>query len=230
MVVLLSFVIVSTTTMYVLDATIDSPWDVEYDEEYFGPRCEHVRPDKFLRERANAMSNLVFCAVGVYMILAGIHDFRNGIHNCLPESFGGFYGSLRSRCEWSLVLGLACAFAGFGSFYFHASHGDRMGGKTDIASIYILVFACVCSITFNTVSIIKAAYFSSSLKSERFISYAFVLVWLGALVPLWYWKKLLFFGGWKTMKISLIIIIGCLITLAFCGSIVANKKTECENT
>lgn len=158
------------------------------------------------------------------MLLAGIYDFRQKDSNCV--SSGGYYGGLRSRCEWSIILGLSTFFAGFGSFYFHASHGDKMGGKTDIASIYILVFACICAISFNTVSVVRAAYFSSSSnrRSDRLFSLGFLLLWFGGLVPLWYWKKTLFFGGWRTMKIVMMIVIFCLLLVAGYGSCVANRK------
>lgn len=116
------------------------------------------------------------------MILAGVYDFRQVDRNCV--SSGGYYGGLRSRIEWSIVLGLCTFFAGFGSFYYHASHGDKMGGQTDIASIYILLFACICSITFNTVSVIRAAYFpsSSTKRSDQLLSLAFLILWCAGLV------------------------------------------------
>ncbi len=181
-IILLGFVISSVTVLYILDASIEAPWDTDFDDTYNGPRCEHVRPNKFLRERANSMSNLVFCTAGVYMILAGVYDFRQVDRNCV--SSGGYYGGLRSRFEWSIVLGLCTFFAGFGSFYYHASHGDKMGGQTDIASIYILLFACICSITFNTVSVIRAAYFpsSSTKRSDQLLSLAFLILWCAGLV------------------------------------------------
>lgn len=158
------------------------------------------------------------------MILAGVYDFRQVDRNCV--SSGGYYGGLRSRFEWSIVLGLCTFFAGFGSFYYHASHGDKMGGQTDIASIYILLFACICSITFNTVSVIRAAYFpsSSTKRSDQLLSLAFLILWCAGLVPLWYWKKTLFWGGWQTMKIVMMIVVFSLLAIAICGSVVANKK------
>lgn len=221
--ILLGFVVTSVTVLYIVDETIDSPWEKSLESDFSGFRCEHVRPNNFLRERANAMSNLVFCAVGVYMMLAAVYDHQHdGERNYSLTT--GYYGSLRSRFEWSIILGLASGFAGFGSFYFHASHGDPMGGKTDIASIYILVFACICAITNNTVSIIRAAYFSSEKKSDKLISLVFVILWIASLVPLWHWRTLLFFGGWKTMKIIMVVIVSIIILIACLGSIVANYK------
>ena len=42
-IILLGFLILSVTVLYILDASIEAPWDTDLDDTYSGPRCEHVR-------------------------------------------------------------------------------------------------------------------------------------------------------------------------------------------
>ena len=42
-IILLGFVILSVTVLYILDASIEAPWDTDLDDTYSGPRCTFFR-------------------------------------------------------------------------------------------------------------------------------------------------------------------------------------------
>jgi len=203
--------------LYVLDATIEDPWAMGLDEvDLEGARCETIR-HSFLRERANAMSNVVFVCVGNYMIAAAVYDFcsMKWIPNVKRE-----YVGLRRQPIWSLALGLTSIFAGVGSFAMHAAHGSGITGALDIASIYFLVWTCFMSIAFNTISLIMQSRGHTEGFIER-ISFALLCIWVCGTPVLWYWETTLWYGSWTIMKIVLVVGMSIVAAVGVSGSLTA---------
>ena len=147
----LSFLALSTvvilSTIFIIDEVSKTSSEWYWDNNPNEGRCEETDGNEanFLREPANAVSNVVFMLVGLYAFLCSIYDFRHfrsrsfplvppGIEGAESEPKGGISDSP----ILSIAFAFSMVFGGYGSFYYHACSGCSRGGQLDIWSVFVL--------------------------------------------------------------------------------------------
>jgi hypothetical protein len=190
-------------------------------------RCEETRGNehRFLRERANALSNLVFMGVGLYCCGAATYDFRlfrlmtslscpspvppspstSTPSTPQPHSYRAIRGGLALQPLLSFAYGVSVFLGGYGSFLYHASAGSPLGGQMDIWSIFVMCNAVATLIFYTMATSITSAILPKSRFPPKlcntilaFACIAF-LVWLDNFS--WNWHEHFWLGSWDAMYV-----------------------------
>mmetsp|Transcript_8383 Transcript_8383/g.10060 ORF Transcript_8383/g.10060 Transcript_8383/m.10060 type:complete len:347 (+) Transcript_8383:157-1197(+) len=206
--------------LLIANAVLVDPWNDGITS--FG-RCEKVRPDKLLREPANAISNLGFVFVGIYLCGCAFWDWRYGKY-VSSDSFEhlGFYPLN------TLVYGLALIFEGYGSFHHHASGStSATGGFMDIFGIFILIWAICLVQLIMLLSMGKVLWQKLRVVKSFYVQVSLAIVFF-SLIPVWAqwedWKERIGFDVLKLYMLGLFGFIG--VSTAIISLVTQCKKRQ----
>jgi hypothetical protein len=106
--------------------------------------CEQARPDHFMSEHANSVSNIAFVAVGFVMWACGAADTVRERSAVPVMSRNAAESRRRNHLTtfpvFSFLFGLSAVMLGFCSFVFHA-HSSRFTQQLDVGGIYWVLAA-----------------------------------------------------------------------------------------
>ena len=122
-----------------------NPWGGSTRLETYG-RCEPANPGDLLREPANALSNLGFVFVGLWVLLGAWRDFRT--FDVEPGATHYYLGNFPMV---EAMVGGALIFQGYGSFHMHSCAGKcEYGAFMDLAGIFGLIWSLLVAASFQT--------------------------------------------------------------------------------
>jgi hypothetical protein len=199
-------------------------------------RCEETRGNEnnFLRERANALSNLVFMNVGVYCIACATYDARHiWLRRAPPRAItsaiasgdvaaeapashpGSIAGGIAQQPLLSVAYGVSIFLGGYGSFVYHASAGSPFGGQLDIWSIFVMCNAVVfLMVGFTFISLAaRSLPNGAGPKVNTVASLLLVSFTVFADDYCWEWYEHFWQGSWDAMYALLMKFLGGMVVI-----------------
>eukprot|EP00039_Didymoeca_costata_P009768 m.130153 g.130153 ORF g.130153 m.130153 type:complete len:292 (+) comp14595_c0_seq7:88-963(+) len=147
-------VVINTTTQDFWKSFKDAP-----DEHDPGPWCEEDRPNDFLREPANAFSDLAYFALAMKIVTHAQSDYTAAKSGTQPANFV-------AANYWVSVIGVVLNIIHFlGSFMNHACR-CHTGHRMDVFGMYVAIFYLIWVIFCSLVVKILAPYPDMLTKTD----------------------------------------------------------------
>lgn len=210
--------VATVVLLVVVDACVTSVWTPGDRND----RCEDSRPDRLLRQPANALSNTAFLFIGVYALLAARVDAQRTQRESdrAQHSFQGT--GITAHPAFSVVYGISVVFTGVGSFAYHACGSCPTGGELDIASMFIaawtlLVLVCYCLLDMwqDSQTLPPKVKCTSDSRADGNAVRACMVIWVVGSGALSQWRALFLrpLGSWMNMYFLLMAFMALIVVL-----------------
>jgi hypothetical protein len=235
LVTLIALTTIVTSSILILDAVSSHAESPFWPDEPMTWRCEgtgHGRAHNFLHEPANAMSNLVFSAVGGYAVLCAIYDYRffrdrKQLHSAHSRrnSITSIQGGYILHPILSLALGFALFFIAMGSFLYHASSGTNSLFVTfDLYGIFVICFAFLFLLVLYPITSIL----SHRPNLDKATAVILTALWFACCLTFWWGWDTWFWPGWDYAYIMLLSFMAVMLSsLALLFGLLKYYKIHC---
>jgi len=194
-----------TVALLVANAVLVDPWDPNDFPDW---RCEDATREKFLREPANAMSNLIFIFVGLYALFCVAWERQQQGETQNDRKYEGVPLFVQA------LFGISALFGGYGSFHYHACGGCDWGGFLDLYSIFVLVVSYTLLGFTALLCVTNKISSNARVLSPKNVSIGVFLLWVLNFIASGFWREIYLDNlGFDKMKLLMVGVFGVLIMI-----------------